>query len=87
MVNIDNVINQGPFDCAIDPIYMSNLCSEITLPTRPFQRIDDEGSFKLTLDNGQEIELKGQHQVLLKDGSRKAVRDLNEEDDIENLMV
>lgn len=26
IVNIDNVINQGSFDCSIDPIYMSNLC-------------------------------------------------------------
>ena len=26
LVNIDNVINQGPFDTALDPIYQSNLC-------------------------------------------------------------
>lgn len=42
MVNIDNVINQGPFDTKLDPIYMSNLCAEILLPTRPFQRLEDE---------------------------------------------
>ena len=42
MVNIDNVINQGPFDTEVDPIYMSNLCAEILLPVRPFQRLDDE---------------------------------------------
>jgi ribonucleoside-diphosphate reductase alpha chain len=42
LVNIDNVINQGPFDTKIDPIYQSNLCQEILLPTRPFQRIEDE---------------------------------------------
>lgn len=42
LVNIDNVINQGPFDTTIDPIYQSNLCQEILLPTRPFQRIEDE---------------------------------------------
>lgn len=41
LVNIDNVINQGPFDTKLDPIYMSNLCAEILLPTRPFQRIED----------------------------------------------
>mgnify|MGYP003342888189 FL=1 len=41
LVNIDNVINQGPFDTKVDPIYQSNLCQEILLPTRPFQRIDD----------------------------------------------
>jgi ribonucleoside-diphosphate reductase alpha chain len=42
MVNIDNVINQGPFDTESDPIYMSNLCAEILLPTRPFQRLEDD---------------------------------------------
>jgi ribonucleoside-diphosphate reductase alpha chain len=42
MVNIDNVIAQGSFDCATDPIYQSNLCQEILLPTRPFQRLEDE---------------------------------------------
>lgn len=42
IVNIDNVINQGPFNCETDPIYMSNLCSEILLPTRPFQRLEDD---------------------------------------------
>jgi ribonucleoside-diphosphate reductase alpha chain len=47
-VNIDNVINQGPFDTTLDPIYQSNLCQEILLPTRPFQRIEDpEGRIAL----------------------------------------
>lgn len=41
LVFIDNVINQGPFDTTLDPIYQSNLCQEILLPTRPFQRIED----------------------------------------------
>jgi ribonucleoside-diphosphate reductase alpha chain len=41
MVNIDNVISQGPFDTVLDPIYQSNLCQEILLPTKPFQRIED----------------------------------------------
>jgi ribonucleoside-diphosphate reductase alpha chain len=40
-VNIDNVIAQSSFDTKTDPIYQSNLCQEILLPTRPFQRIDD----------------------------------------------
>ena len=48
LVNIDNVINQGPFDTTIDPIYQSNLCQEILLPTKPFQRIEDpEGRIAL----------------------------------------
>jgi ribonucleoside-diphosphate reductase alpha chain len=48
LVNIDNVINQGPFDTRLDPIYQSNLCQEILLPTKPFQRIEDpEGRIAL----------------------------------------
>lgn len=38
---IDNVINQGPFDTEVHPIYQSNLCQEILLPTKPFNRLDD----------------------------------------------
>ena len=48
LVNIDNVINQGPFNTKLDPIYQSNLCQEILLPTKPFQRIEDpEGRIAL----------------------------------------
>ena len=48
LVNVDNVIAQGPFDTRLDPIYQSNLCQEILLPTRPFQRIEDpEGRIAL----------------------------------------
>ena len=38
---IDNVQNQGPFDTETDPIYQSNLCQEILLPTHSFKRLDD----------------------------------------------
>lgn len=41
LLNIDNVMNQGPFDTKIHPIYQTNLCTEIMLHTRPFQTIDD----------------------------------------------
>jgi len=87
LVNIDNVINQGPFDTRTDPIYQSNLCAEILLPTRPFQRLDEEGEYKLTMDTGEEVTLAGEHKVLLKDGTRKKVRELDENDDIENLLI
>ena len=87
LVNIDNVINQGPFDTTLDPIYQSNLCMEILLPTHPFQRIDDEGEFKITLDTGEELTLPGEHKVLLKNGNRKKVRELDETDDIEDLLI
>lgn len=42
LINIDNVINQGMFDSIVDPVYQSNLCMEVLLPSKPFQRIDDE---------------------------------------------
>jgi ribonucleoside-diphosphate reductase alpha chain len=42
LVFIDNVMNQGPFDTSVHPIYQSNLCCEILLPTKPFKRLDDD---------------------------------------------
>jgi ribonucleoside-diphosphate reductase alpha chain len=42
LVFIDNVQNQGPFDTTVDPIYQSNLCQEILLPTKTFKRLDDD---------------------------------------------
>jgi ribonucleoside-diphosphate reductase alpha chain len=41
LVFIDNVMNQGSFDPEYHPIYQSNLCCEILLPTKPFKRLDD----------------------------------------------
>ena len=60
---------------------------EILLPTVPFNSLDDEGEFKLTLDNGNQVSLQGQHKVLLMNGSKKKVRELTEEDDILDLLV
>ena len=62
-------------------------CQEILLPTKPFKQLDDEGEFKITLDTGEELTLPGEHKVLLKDGTRKKVRELDENDDIENLLI
>lgn len=42
LVFIDNVMNQGPFDAKEHPIYQSNLCCEILLPTKSFKRLDDK---------------------------------------------
>lgn len=42
LVFIDNVLKQGPFDGAHHPIYQSNLCLEILLPTKSFKRLDDD---------------------------------------------
>lgn len=41
LLNIDNVMNQGPLDPAFHPIYQTNLCTEIMQHTRPFQTIED----------------------------------------------
>ena len=41
LLNIDNVQNQGSFDTSVDPIYQTNLCTEIMLPTKSFQRVED----------------------------------------------
>ena len=42
LVFADNVMDQGPFDPKHHPIYQSNLCCEILLPTKSFKRLDDE---------------------------------------------
>lgn len=48
LVFADNVMNQGPFDPKHHPVYQSNLCCEILLPTKPFKRLDDpEGRIAL----------------------------------------
>ena len=41
ILNIDNVQNQGPYDTSIHPIYQTNLCTEIMLHTRSFERVED----------------------------------------------
>jgi hypothetical protein len=83
----DNVQSQGSFDPRTHPIYQSNLCAEITLPSVPFKSLDDEGEFKLHIDDGTEITLPGQHKVLLVNGEKKKVRELTEEDDIKDLLI
>jgi ribonucleoside-diphosphate reductase alpha chain len=42
LLNIDNVQRQGSFDPKVHTVYQSNLCCEITLPTVPFKRLEDE---------------------------------------------
>jgi ribonucleoside-diphosphate reductase alpha chain len=87
LVFIDNVQKQGPFDTKISPIYQSNLCQEILLPTVAFNSLDDEGEFELELDGGVVTKLPGQHLVMLSDGTLKKVRELTEDDDIHSLLV
>lgn len=41
IMNVDHCNSHGSFDPEVDPIRMSNLCQEITLPTTPLQYTDD----------------------------------------------
>ncbi|WP_343192727.1 class 1a ribonucleoside-diphosphate reductase subunit alpha [Buchnera aphidicola (Taiwanaphis decaspermi)] len=40
--NVDHCNTNSPFNCDIAPIRQSNLCLEITLPTKPLNDINDE---------------------------------------------
>ena len=42
IMNVDNVNQNGAFDSQKWPVYQSNLCCEITLPSLEFQRIEDD---------------------------------------------
>ena len=46
VMNVDSVNDHSSF---IDPIYMSNLCQEITLPTIPISHIDSEEDGEIAL--------------------------------------
>lgn len=47
-MNVDHANEHGSFDPAVAPIKMSNLCTEITLPTKPLSHIyDTEGEIAL----------------------------------------
>lgn len=39
---VDNVMRNTPFDPITHPVVQTNLCVEILLPTKPFQRIEDD---------------------------------------------
>ena len=40
-INVDNTNKYGSFDEEVAPVRMSNLCTEITLPTKPLKFSDD----------------------------------------------
>ena len=42
LMNVDHCNTHSSFDMAEAPVRMSNLCVEITLPTRPLQDVNDE---------------------------------------------
>ena len=46
--NVDHSNTHSAFDPAVAPVHQSNLCMEITLPTKPLQNVDDpEGEIAL----------------------------------------
>ena len=48
LMNVDNANDHGAFEKDKAPIYQSNLCCEINLPTKPLKSIDDpEGEISL----------------------------------------
>lgn len=48
LMNVDHANDHSSFIKELAPIYMSNLCAEIDLPTRPLKHIfDDEGEISL----------------------------------------
>lgn len=48
LMNVDHANDHGSFDKKIAPIYQSNLCCEIDLPTKPLNNIfDEEGEISL----------------------------------------
>ena len=40
--NVDHCNTHSPFDPAIAPVRQSNLCTEIALPTKPLEDVNDE---------------------------------------------
>lgn len=71
--NVDHCNNHSPFDSNIAPIRQSNLCLEITLPTKPLQDINDK--------NG-EIAL-----CTLSAFNLGSIKKLEELDELSNLVV
>jgi hypothetical protein len=81
ILNIDNVADQGPFDPHVHPIYQTNLCTEIMLPTYPFQTVDDAG--QLTIEyQGKDLVIPNTASAVLADGTTKLVRYVDENDDV-----
>lgn len=86
LVFVDNVQLQGPFDTLVHPIYQSNLCQEILLPTVEFQRVEDAGS--LTFEyNGRDVVIDNMAIATLINGETKIVRHLTEDDDVRSFLL
>lgn len=86
IMNVDNVMNQGPFDPSIHPIYQSNLCQEILLPTKGFRTVDDAGELCIEI-NGNEVKISNMSTVVLANGERKLVRFITPDDDVVSFLL
>lgn len=57
---VDNVQRNTPFDPITHPVVQTNLCVEILLPTKPFQRIDPEKKIiRVKKSNAAKFEAEG----------------------------
>jgi ribonucleoside-diphosphate reductase alpha chain len=87
LMNVDNANLQGSFQPCYAPVRMSNLCAEITLPTKPLFNINDpEGEIALCIlsaINWGQIK----HKEEFKQYANLAVRALDELIDIQSYPV
>lgn len=81
ITNVDNVIRHTPFDTKKNPIYMSNLCQEIFIPSQPFESVDDAGELVFSY-HGEDLHVPNTAKAQLADGTVKDVRYVDEEDDV-----
>jgi ribonucleoside-diphosphate reductase alpha chain len=62
---VDNVLRHTPFDVNTHPVVQTNLCCEILLPTKPFQRIDPEKKIiRVNKSDAAKFEAEGHPDVL-----------------------
>lgn len=86
LLNVDNVQKQGPYNTKIHPIYQTNLCTEIFLPTVPFQRLDDMGYLEIE-HNGKVVRIDNASVATLADGTTKETFHVTETDDVVSFLL
>lgn len=85
LLNIDNVMTQGPFNPEHHAIYQTNLCTEIMLPTVAFERIEDAGELVIEYQ-GKELRIPNMASARLASGEIKLVRFVSAKDDVEAFL-
>ncbi len=56
LMNVDHCNTHSAFDETKAPIYLSNLCQEITLPTKPLSDINDGATMRMIAVDGEDYE-------------------------------